>query len=428
MPGDGSTNLTGITLDIDMTIENLTVPWGGIGYVREGLTIAEGRQLRLDSGTGLLFLDGSQTVGGAGEILIGLYTLDGMRIDAGTLTIGSGLTVRTDGGDATIGESGFVAGNANVINNGTLVADLQDVILHGEEVTNNGTLVARNRGTVTVVHAGSWTNVVNGVLTGGRWEAYENSRIRLRATATENAADVFLSGPASGLIGLANKLNRNSGSFTITNGRELTTQAHFDNVGQFAIGSASTFTVTTDFTQSSAGVFDVTLGSIGQGLLDVLGQASLDGTLALQFEPAFDPEFGDVFTILSAATRLGMFSGYQNLSISPEDSLRPIYTATGVDLEVYRTGDVNGDGETNMTDLAMIAAGWGGPGDFTTGDLNGDGILNVGDFAMAAYGWTNGTGGGSTSVTVSGAATIPAPSIFPGGLALLGVLSLKRNR
>ena len=71
--------------------------------------------------------------------------------------------------------------------------------------------------------------------------------------------------------------NASGGSFTIENGRNLTTAGAFSNAGILAIGSGAMFTVSGNITQS-AGVSDLQGGTLAAtGLVDLQG-GTLSGT------------------------------------------------------------------------------------------------------------------------------------------------------
>ncbi len=52
-----------------------------------------------------------------------------------------------------------------------------------------------------------------------------------------------------------------------------------------------------------------------------------------------------------------------------------------------KTGDVNGDGRVNATDLSILASHYNQGGSSSQGDLNGDGVINVFDLSILASHW-----------------------------------------
>jgi len=75
--------------------------------------------------------------------------------------------------------------------------------------------------------------------------------------------------------------------------------------------SIGTLSLTGDFTQASTGTYDVQLGGTGVGesdLLQVGGQATLDGRLVVRSIDGYEPQIGDHFTILACGSRSGQFA------------------------------------------------------------------------------------------------------------------------
>jgi len=115
--------------------------------VLNGLTL-NGR-VNLDDNS-ILSFEGTQTVAGIGSIVLGAtgaanrIALDGN----GTTTIGSGITIHGENG--TIGQEVNIGGTQTLLNNGKISADVSGgtITINDSAVTNNGTLEARNGGTL----------------------------------------------------------------------------------------------------------------------------------------------------------------------------------------------------------------------------------------------------------------------------------------
>lgn len=62
----------------------------------------------------------------------------------------------------------------------------------------------------------------------------------------------------------------------------------------------------------------------------------------------------------------------------------------GPDGQSEATGDINGDGSINASDLALVLGAWGAcaPCTACAGDLNGDGIVDATDLATVLGAWT----------------------------------------
>ncbi|MFM9960321.1 MAG: beta strand repeat-containing protein, partial [Planctomycetaceae bacterium] len=327
-----SATLNGVTLGVDTTLLPGTSGSGNQVTVLNGLTLANNKTLRLDRSTvtthpsedspdvGLNFSSAvDQTLGGTGTVelfsaVAGNPEFDDARVqktNAGSLTIGSGITIRNASNSKVV-----TLGNASrpLILQGTVLAQSSDQTLYviGSSVTNNGTLQA-NSGTLfiapttfsnagVVVAAGgistiaptSWTNtgmvtaqdggVVNsstsptnlsgGKLDGGAWQVQANSTLRLPSAITTNAATILLDGANSnifvGSTGTTSALTNlatvdSAGRFTIQNGRNFTTSGVLNDAGILTVGPSSTLTL--------GGLLTVQNGGYVQGTGTVTGNS-----------------------------------------------------------------------------------------------------------------------------------------------------------
>ncbi|MGO9468528.1 MAG: malectin domain-containing carbohydrate-binding protein, partial [Isosphaeraceae bacterium] len=113
--------LAGVTFDNDLDLASVN---DANATITDGLTL-DGATVDLGNAAGSTYgqldFDGTQTLGGTGTVLLGKDGSNGVYENAypsGTLTLGSGITVR--GSSGTIG--GYYSGNA-VVNQGTISAD-----------------------------------------------------------------------------------------------------------------------------------------------------------------------------------------------------------------------------------------------------------------------------------------------------------------
>ena len=120
----------------------------------------------------ILAFGGNQSVSGTGSIVLG--TTGGsnrINVEAGNLTLGSGVTIR--GQNGTIGNQNFAGGAATLTNNGTISADVAGGTISlgiNGLTTNNGVLEAKNGGTLNLN-----SNVAGGV--GGSINAAAGSTV-----------------------------------------------------------------------------------------------------------------------------------------------------------------------------------------------------------------------------------------------------------
>ncbi len=263
-------------------------------------------------------LRGSDTVTSAGPLLWTGGTMSGETVtesDPGvtvaddsaeisgiTKNIQNGRTLELNAATTWSGVSDLDTRNSpasTIINNGDL--DIQDDVhldfTSGERpvFTNNGTLT-KSGGVSEAVFEGSVTN--NGVmvvesgtldldfelanfssltLTGGTYIVHTTLKFR-DAEIVTNAATVVLDGPAAEIVdhfdgdALAGfDTNDAAGSFTITNGRDLTTPVPFSNAGDVVASAGSTFSATGDYIQTSGST------TVDAGTLASTGQVDIQG-------------------------------------------------------------------------------------------------------------------------------------------------------
>jgi hypothetical protein len=276
--GPGGT-LAGVTLDgtgagnsaapLDMQHQSASLRVSG-DLTLKGATLTLGDDATNFADT-LLFVDAAaQTVDGLsaaspGTIVFGGYKGDGLFNSTSTtkVTLGANLTVTGASGTIDMGTAAFD-------NLGTILEDPNATVgtpvsktmtLNGTGWVNHGTVGARNGGTLQA--QGTTTNFAAGTLTGGTWEAFANSTLRLiGGNVTTNAASILLDGANSNFFsdtGTTNALagfatNAAAGTFTVRNGRTVTTVGDFSNAGSLTVdatGAASQFTAAGVYTQTA---------------------------------------------------------------------------------------------------------------------------------------------------------------------------------
>ncbi|QDU58694.1 sulfatase-like hydrolase/transferase [Aeoliella mucimassa] len=188
------------------------------------------------------------------------------------------------------------------------------------------------------------------------------------------------------------------------------------NFGQVSVsnseGGTSILSVGDDYRQFASGVLTLDIGGTSGGTqfdqLEVVGQAVLGGTLALQLVNGFVPTQGEFFPLMRAESIEGEFSTIQ------------LPTVDGVELSLQYTnslvllvagdfnlldGDVNLDGELNQLDVDAFIAGWlyqqpvPDVGSYKKGDLNLDGIVDRADWRLLRQAFLD--------------ANLPAPQFTP---------------
>ena len=191
----------------------------------------------------------------------------------------------------TIRGAGYVGINdLGLINKGTIIADNSTYPLQiypsGSKLNNQGTLRATNGATLIVGNT-NFTNLSGTTLTGGTYEVFASSTMKLPAATgiATNAATILLDGVNSSIVRTADSLdaltpyfatNAAAGHFTIQNGRNFGTAGNFSNAGIVTIGNSSTFTVNGIPTNSGelqlrGGTFAATTGLSNSGNVNGFG-------------------------------------------------------------------------------------------------------------------------------------------------------------
>ncbi len=270
--------LDGVTLDGDLDLTG--APRRDV-TVLDGLTLNGTAYLGNAAGTtrGNLWFSNTETFDGHGTVLFG-GTSDALNLlyipsSSITVTLGANLTVH--------GKNGQLYGqftSDTFINQATINADTAGgtITVNPTTWTNSGTVRAQNGG---ILSATAPTNYASGTLTGGTWQVYDTSTLRVAMSAglVTNAATILLDGAtshfyqaASGTTDALAALATNAGSLTVQNSRTFTSTADLMNSGTLLIGPGGTVTVTGTYTEAG------TLNVRATGVMSVAGAlANFDG-------------------------------------------------------------------------------------------------------------------------------------------------------
>ncbi|EXI69311.1 MAG: hypothetical protein AW08_00520 [Candidatus Accumulibacter adjunctus] len=215
----------------------------GVERLTNGLTLNNG-VIHIGANS-VLAPQGNQTISGTGTIVFA----DGngsnrLNVEAGNLTIGSGITVRGETG--VIGQQAFAGGAATLTNNGTIQADVAggtvSLAVNGL-TTNNGALAALNGGTLNLnsavqgnsgsqILAGSGSTVnQNGVTISGDMNLTGAGSFRPNASSNNFLSGVTLSGTldlasAQGVERIAGGLTLNGATINIGSNSVLAPQGN----------------------------------------------------------------------------------------------------------------------------------------------------------------------------------------------------------
>jgi autotransporter-associated beta strand protein len=298
------------TFDISHTTSGATVAsLSGAGAVNLG-----GQTLTLsnDSGTFTGVVSQSGVAGGSvGSILLvsGTQILTGNNTYTGNSAIAAGTTLQVGAG----GTSGAIVGN--VADDGTLVFDRADTMTYAGVVFGTG----------AVTQAGPGTTILNGVNTVTGVTTVQQGVLEV-GDATHSTATLA----GNVVVGAAGTLRGHGtigGSVTNTAGG---TVAPGGTIGTLTVGS---------YTQGATSTLAIEVSPTAASELNVLGAASLNGKLALTFDPGVYGAHA-VYQIISAASLTGTFSSVTEGGSVPGGGLvySLSYGAKQVDLMVESTG------------------------------------------------------------------------------------------
>ncbi|HEY1928098.1 MAG TPA: autotransporter domain-containing protein, partial [Caulobacteraceae bacterium] len=245
---------------------------GAVVLGGQGLTVASGE------GTFSGVISQSGAGGSVGSLILasGTQILTGTNTYTGNTAIATGATVQVGSG----GNSGSIAGN--VANDGALVFDRAGAVTYAGVVFGTGTLTQAGPGTTILNDANTFTGattVQQGVLEVGD-----------AAHASASLAGNVVVGAAGTLRGHGSI----AGSVTNTAGG---TVAPGGSIGTLTVGS---------YTQGATSTLAIEVSPTAASQLVATGAVSLNGKLALTFDPG--TYAAHVYQIISAASLTGTFS------------------------------------------------------------------------------------------------------------------------
>ncbi len=245
----------------------------------------------------------------------------------------------------------------------------------------------------------------------GFYDATGRNVVATRIPATANSADVvgfYTDVRAAGVLG------------------------NVDNLRIVELGGVGTLDVNGDFSLGATGTLQIDLTASGADSLDISGNATLAGEIAVALEEGLTPVDGAQFTILSAAGGIGTplgsldFGGGlpSGFSASYNDAMTDLILTFAAGLD----GDFNDDGFVNMADYTVWRDNLGAPeGDLLAGNGTG-GTIDGDDYAL----WKSNFGAATAAAAGAqrgGAANVPEPGsvILLAGVVAGGALVLRRR-
>jgi autotransporter-associated beta strand protein len=264
------------TFDISQTASGASIS----SLSGSGAVVLGGQVLTVASGEGTFsgVISQSGAGGSVGSLILasGTQILTGTNTYTGNTAIATGATVQVGSG----GNSGSIAGN--VANDGALVFDRAGAVTYAGVVFGTGTLTQAGPGTTILNDANTFTGattVQQGVLEVGD-----------AAHASASLAGNVVVGAAGTLRGHGSI----AGSVTNTAGG---TVAPGGSIGTLTVGS---------YTQGATSTLAIEVSPTAASQLVATGAVSLNGKLALTFDPG--TYAAHVYQIISAASLTGTFS------------------------------------------------------------------------------------------------------------------------
>lgn len=281
-----------------------------------GITATAGTDVYLDAGSNPLSLAGITTGAGAGTI--GLRTTAANDLTfGGTTNINDALVLTIGGNILFPAAASFTTSGGLTLNSPTQIASTASVNVTGGTLSGTGAL--NNAGTLTKANAGTST------FSGG----FTNS-----GTVNVNAGTLDLAGgytdAGGALVMGGGGITAPAAGLTLTTGTLGGTGAVTGNVihnGTLNVGSSpGTLSIAGDLTLGAGSTLNIELGGTTQGvnydLLQVTGTANLNGTMNVALFGGFTGAAGDLFDVITFASRTGDFatvnfpSGY-SMSATP---------------------------------------------------------------------------------------------------------------
>jgi hypothetical protein len=281
------------------------------------------------------------------------FTTAGNFTNNGTLTVGSGDTFKVNGNLTNFSGTTLTGGIYNVtgtlqFNGANILTNAANITLSGttfkilDQSSNNGIAKFANNnnfGTFALASnaalttaGGNFTNSGTFTVNKGSTFTVGGSGFNFTQTAGTSTVDGTLQGASTGTLSL------NGGSLF---GGGTLGYAVTDK-GIITPGDSSTktgiLTVSTTYTQNSAGALDISIGGATQGTqydeLKVTSTAALNGTLTVSLVNSFTPTVGQTFDIVHGSSLTGAFSKINGLSINGSEHFSLSQTATDIVLTV----------------------------------------------------------------------------------------------
>ncbi|MDX1421471.1 MAG: cadherin-like domain-containing protein, partial [Rubricoccaceae bacterium] len=273
---------------------------------------------------------------------------------------GVGLTLESSGvldhASGTLRHTGGGTSTGAILVGGNLTLAAQTFSMTGFSLSGAGVLTVADGATADLV-AGPLPvgRAADGVAARGGGVRYVNDGLTRKTGSglwqmTGTDFEIENSGlfdVAEGVLSLENGRVASTGVFSGVGELRVAATTLFENAGAVAPGpegAVGVLAVSDGFPLGAEGQLVIELGGLAPGdehdQLAVLGEAVVDGTLAVRLVDGFVPALGDQFLIVPYETRTGTFAACDGCDLGGGLSLVPEYTPSGLVLAV-EDEDVN---------------------------------------------------------------------------------------
>ena len=306
--------MEGVTLAGVVRVENSRRLVSRLGLTLMGGTV----ELNSTNTSTSLWFEGTQALAGTGQVVMGVVG-GGNQLrpsNGSTVTIAPGITVS---GRGTVGGAGGV-----IVNNGTVQANVtgQALSLTGTAWDNHGTVAVQNGGTVFSILG--WST---------------DGNVSIDGSSTWSASGPFVQdGGTVELMGgtLVSTAGVDVQSGTFMGQGQVTGSLNVSGILELG-ATPGTLAVSGAFTQAPSGLTRLRLNGLAPGaehdVLAVGGTATLAGTFDLVVGPAYAPQLGDQFQVMTHGGSSGSVA-LTGATLSPTLKLQANLLPSAIELEV----------------------------------------------------------------------------------------------
>ena len=337
------------------TLGGNTISGGGTFELKTGqiLNVITGNVTVL---AGTTFLQSSGTITGDGDLVI-----EGYFDFTNGIQTGNGATKISNGGTCLAGGTLSKQFSRNLLNEGTITWNSGNITFGGSKTfTNNGTFNAETEsgslnslGGVSIVNNGVFNRSTGGANVTIAPKFINNNELKIfSGTMTFNDS----------------LINNNSGKIKGVGTLTMPTLNKLLNKGTVEPGNdVGVLQFNGYYSQTSEASLKIEIGGFAAGTerdsISVVGAATLNGELNIEFISNFIPQDGDVFPLMSYTSRTGEFTQV-NFSNNVIGYIQ--YNSNGAQIVIGEPNFVEGESDNNMPDTYELSQNYPNPFNPTT--------------------------------------------------------------